>query len=94
MMESELMAELTSRPVGRGGFERTPLFDLQMIFYTPLNCILPFESSPLVSLLLRITAVQTSLVAATDVQYAGSFTSRVSCVRRCDEERARINARK
>ena len=66
------------RPVGRGGggsrgFERTPLFDLQMIFlYTSklhILSILPFESGPLVSLLLRITAVQTSLVAATVCEF-------------------------
>ena len=49
----------------QGGFEgvrANPPFDLQKILYTS---ILPFEGVPLVSLLLRNTAVQMSPVAAT-----------------------------
>ena len=84
------------RPVGRGGsrgFARTPLLELQKIFmYTSklhILSILPLESGPLVSLLLRITAVQTSLVAATVVRVCScggpARNARVSCLRRCDE---------
>ena len=53
------------------------------------------KSGPLVSLLLRVTAVQTSLVAATECELihgrpARYYTgTRVSCLRRCDE-RTRI----
>ena len=57
-----------NRPVGRGGFEgnrSNPPFDLQKIASELCMLgILPFESGPLVSLLFRITAVETSLVAA------------------------------
>ena len=59
------------RPIDRGGggFEgvrSNPPFCLQKILYTPpVHFKSPmFESGPLVSLLLRITTVQTSLVAA------------------------------
>ena len=42
-----------------------PPFGLQKVLYTPLNVsVLPFESSALVSLLLRITTGQTSQIAA------------------------------
>ena len=59
--------------VGRSvGFERTPLFTSDFSKLHILS-ILPFESGPLVSLLLKITAVQTSLVVATVPGYAGSF---------------------
>ena len=56
----------------QGGFEgvrsNSP-FDLQTILYTLLYIlsVLTFESGPLISLLLRITVVQTSLVAAMQV---------------------------
>ena len=57
------------RQGGSMGFELTPLFGpLNDFMYTSkvhIIIILPFESGPLVLLLLRITAVQTSLVAAT-----------------------------
>ena len=58
------------RPVGRGfeGVRSNPPFGLQIILYTPPNLhlsALPFQSGPLVSLVLRFTAVQTSPVAAT-----------------------------
>ena len=61
------------RPIGRGVFEGVrlnPPFGVQKISYTPFNCILSslsFENGPLVLLLLRITAVQTNLVAAVRV---------------------------
>ena len=64
------------------------------LLHNPLNCtfkgILPFESGPLVSLLLslRITAVQTGLVAATVCEFVHGGPARnahVSCLRRCDE---------
>ena len=55
--------------VGRGGsrrFARTPLLE---ILYTEILSALPLESGPLVvSLLLRITVVQASLVAAMRVE--------------------------
>ena len=57
--------------------------------------ILPFESGPLVSLLLRITAVQTGLVAATVCEFVHGGTAqnaRVTCLRRCDE-RTRVITR-
>lgn len=47
------------------GFRLKPLFGLQKIMCTPLNLSpLLFQSGPLVSLLLRITAFQTNLVVA------------------------------
>ena len=56
------------RPVGRGGFEgfaRTPLLASKRFY---ILSALPLESGPLVvSLLLRITAVQASLVATMQV---------------------------
>ena len=55
--------------------------------------ILPLESGPLVSLLLRITAVQTSMVAATVCEFVHGGPARnthVTCLRPCDE-RTRIN---
>ena len=64
------------RHVGRGssmGFERTPLFgplnDFMFTSKLHIISILSFETVPLVSLLLRITAVQTSLVAATVCEF-------------------------
>ena len=62
----------------QGGFEgvRANLpFDLQKIYTSKLHIlsILLFESGPLVLLLVRITTVQTSLVAATVPGYAISF---------------------
>ena len=57
-----------NRPVGRGvrGGSLEPTFGLQKLLYTTQTYIsaLPFESGSLVSLLLRITGVQTSLVTA------------------------------
>ena len=52
------------RPVrgGGGGFARTPLFGL----LHRLTNALPFEVGPIVSLLLRTTAVQTSMVMFLD----------------------------
>ena len=48
-----------------GGFEgvrSNPPFGLQIILYAPLNLsALPFESGPLASMLLRITAVRLQL---------------------------------
>ena len=55
------------RPVGRGGVRgvrSNPTFDLQKILQLYILSVLPFESGLLVSLLSRITAVQTSLVTA------------------------------
>ena len=65
----------------QGGFEgvrSNPLFGLQKILYTPLNytlSTLPFEIGPLASMLLRITAVKTSLVAATGMRVYSWRTS-------------------
>ena len=66
-----------SRPVGRGGsrgFERTHLLTSKR-FYIHLQTVhFSYPTiCPLVSLLLRITAVQTSLVAATVPGCASSF---------------------
>ena len=81
---------------GSRGFERTRSpFDLQKIFmYTcklHILSILPFESGPLVSLLLIVTAVQTSLVAATVCEFihgGPARNTRATCLRRCDKGRA------
>ena len=66
------LAMYTTRPVGRGGsrgFERTPLLASRRFyihcFLLNILSALPLESGPLVvSQLLRIAAVQASLVAA------------------------------
>ena len=69
------MVDCGLRPIGRGGGGSNPPFDLKKILYAPLNftvhflSILPFERGPLVSLLLRITAGQTGLVAATVCEF-------------------------
>ena len=55
--------------------------------------ILAFESGPLVSLLLRITAVKTCLVAATVCEFVHGRpvrNARISCFCRCDE-RTHVN---
>ena len=64
----------------------------RFLIYTSKLRILPFESGPLVSLLLKITAVQTSLVAATvprvcEIVHGGpARNERVTCLPgRCDE---------
>ena len=60
------------RQGGSRGFERTPLLASKRFIYTSKLYILsirPFESGPLVSLLLRITTVKTSLAAATVCQF-------------------------
>ena len=51
----------------RGGSSEPPLLTSKRFYTSKLHILLsglPFESGPLVSLLLRITAVQTNLVAA------------------------------
>ena len=88
-----------TRPVGKGGgFEgvrSNPPFGLQIILYTPPNLhlsALPFQSGPLVSLVLRFTAVQTSPVAATwDFHEKPPRNARVIGLRRCDERTQRVN---
>ena len=90
---------IESRPVGRGGsrgFARTPPFGLQKILNARLtvhfNCT--FQIDPLASMILRITAVKTSLVAAMRLGSRRTSAERacVSCLRRCDE-RTRVNTR-
>ena len=81
------------------GVRAKPPFDLQKMLYTPLNCILsilPFESGPLVSLLLRITAVQPSLNGCSYSTGVCEFVhgrparnARTTCLRRC-AERTRV----
>ena len=83
----------SSRAVGRGGsrgFARTPLSPPKDFIYTSKLYILsalPFTSGPLVSLLLRITAVQTSLVAATECESIHGrpvqYTRERTCVNTC-----------
>ena len=69
-----MMSHQARRQGGFEGVRANPPFDLQNILYELLILsILLFESGPLVSLLLRITAVQTSLVAAKVPVYASSF---------------------
>ena len=67
------MSDLQSQARRQGGFEgfaRTPLLAYKTFYIHCFNCMyilsaLPLESGPLVvSLLLRITVVQASLVAA------------------------------
>ena len=52
------------RQAGLEGVRSNPPFDLQKILQLYILSVLPFESGLLVSLLSRITAVQTSLVTA------------------------------
>ena len=57
--------------------------------------ILPFESGPLVSLLLRITAVQTSYSYSMQVRSWGTSAERVrNMLTPLRQKDARINARK
>ena len=89
-----------AEPVG-GGFEWVRVGSLEPTFWPPkgfiyaayklyILSVLPFESGPLISLLLRVTAIQTSLVTATVCKWGPARNARLSCLRRCDE-RTHIN---
>ena len=83
-----------------GGFEgvrSNPPFGLQKDFIHRLTvhfkCPIPFESGPLASMLLTITIVQTTLVAAMRVcswRIISAQNAHVSSLCRCDE-RTRVN---
>ena len=81
-----------------GSSSEPPFWPPKDFMYTAklhILSILPFESGPLVSLLLRITAVQTSLVAATVCEFVHggpARNTRVTCLRLCDE-RTRVITR-
>ena len=87
---------------GSRGFERTPLLTSKSTSKVHILSILPFESGPLVSLLLRITAVQTSLHGCSYSTGVCEFVhgrparnARITCLRRCDERtRVILNMRK
>ena len=67
---------------------KTELGWTTLSLYLSCTFILPFESSPQVWLLLRITAVQTGLVAVTICEFVHggpARNARVSCLRRWDE---------
>ena len=104
---SSAIVEYNSRPVGRRGsrgFERIPLLTSKRSYTSKLHIlsILPVGSGPLVSLLLRITAVQTSLHGCSYSTGVCEFVhgrparnARITCLRRCDERHdARNNVRK
>ena len=90
-----LRRSISFRPVGRRGsrgFARTHLLTSKKFYIHRLTVyflsVLPFESGPLVSLQLRIIAVQTSLVAMQLCEFARAGTARnarESCLRRGDE---------
>ena len=77
------------RPVGRGGVRALLVSKGFYILYN--LSALPFEVGPLVSLLLKITAIQTSVVAAMRVwSWRTSAECAQNCLRHCNV-RTRVN---
>ena len=90
---------VTFRPVGmgfQGGSLESHFWPEKILYTTQLYILsdLPFVSGPLVFLPLRITTVQTSLVAAMHLvcSWRTSAELRISGLRRCDERTSVIRA--